>query len=1417
MVKVFNLIKRNNSGKIKISENLSPDIGSSYFENLKISSRLKDEQFSVLKSICNTINTPFFSVDTECRYACFNNAHAVLMKQLYNAEIQLHQNALDFYTINSDRKKTKENLTKALQGNNFSIEDYFGGNGPNQRYFNVTYNVVYNNTNQIIGVTINANEIINSRNNEANCHDTFINYNSIIETSPLPIIITDHKGIVKLWNEAAESIFGWKKQEVIGKLSPFLPADKFEEAKAVRERVLSGETIKNFETERQTKNGNRIIVSFSASPFRSNNGNIIGLLAIVENITDRKMIEKELKVSNERFTKIFDVSPVPMLIADFKAGLIQKVNSSYEKLTEYSSSEIIGKSPFDLGIYENKEEVLHKFKIFKEQGKQKGFELSLRTKSGSIKTILAWSNTLQINEQSIINLGTALDITELRNAERIKAVVETQLKSVMDNLMEGCQIIDFNWKYIYLNDAAARDSHSEKSKLLNRTMMECFPGIEHTEMFSVLKECMKKRISRRIDNEFIYPDGTKGWFNLSVQPVPEGIFILSLDVTDQKIAETKFNTASERLKIATESAHIAIWDWDIANNNLVWDEQMYRLYGLKKEDFNGAYEAWLSGIHPDDREASNEISRRAVKGELEYDTEFRVLWPDQSVHWIKANANVFRNEKGEPVRMIGVNYDITGRKQAEIELHKSQENFSRTFEANPAALVISRLKNGQIIKINSAYTRIIGYSESEIIGTTGKDNNMFLEPKDRSVFLKLLNRDGAIRGMEIKLRVKSGDVRDMLIYLELIHFDNDECILSALIDITERKQAEVALKNSRESFSRTFESNPAALVITRLKDGKIIKINSTYSLTIGYQPEEIIGRYGSEFNIFADPGDRQALLETLQKNKTVKDYECRIRVKNGSIKNMIIFMEPIFFEEEDCILSALLDITARKQAEENLRESDERLQQIINQSQTVIWEIDARGMYTFVSPVSKNVWGYNPEELIGKKYYYDLHPELGRKIFKEQTQKIFDRKENFQNFINPIESGDGGIVWVVTNGVAITDENNKLIGYRGSDKDITELKNAENEIRILNEELEERIQERTAELADLYNNAPCGYHSIDANGLFELINDTELKWLGYNRNELIGKVNALGLLTEKSKQIFIENFPILKKQGSREDLELDFIRKDGSILSVLLNATAIHDKDGNFLRSRSTIIDHTQRKKAEELLREALTRLETANKELEAFSYSVSHDLRAPLRAIGGFAKILSDDYNQVLDQEGKRICDVISSSTEKMGKLIDDLLAFSRLGRSDIRFVHIDMEQMVRNIIADYYPNSDFNNTTFVVKKLPRVKGDIDMLKQVWINLISNAVKYSSKNQKSLVEIDYEDLENEIIYRIKDNGVGFEMQYVNKLFGVFQRLHNSKTFDGTGVGLAIVHRIIQRHSGRVWGEGIPNKGATFYFSLPKI
>lgn len=307
-------------------------------------------------------------------------------------------------------------------------------------------------------------------------------------------------------------------------------------------------------------------------------------------------------------------------------------------------------------------------------------------------------------------------------------------------------------------------------------------------------------------------------------------------------------------------------------------------------------------------------------------------------------------------------------------------------------------------------------------------------------------------------------------------------------------------------------------------------------------------------------------------------------------------------------------------------------------------------------------------------------------------------------------------------------------------------------------------------------------------------------------------------LTEKIKEAFREmkekEIALLEFRKMKSEQNLT-IASTFVFSGIVLNLSII------ILQNWLIYRESKRRKTAEDVAEESnknlkihSEQLERSNKDLEAFSYSVSHDLRAPIRGISGFSKILMEDHGNDLGEEGRRILNIITQNSENMGQLIDDLLEYSRLGRKEIAFSVVNMKSMAEKIfeeVTNYYPEAKMET---IVGDLPHTKADSGLLKQLLFNLVSNAFKYSNKKEFPKVEIGSYQNDGETVFFVKDNGAGFDMKYQHKLFNIFQRLHHADQFEGTGVGLAIVKRVVEKHDGKVWGEGKPNEGACFYFTL---
>jgi PAS domain S-box-containing protein len=507
-------------------------------------------------------------------------------------------------------------------------------------------------------------------------------------------------------------------------------------------------------------------------------------------------------------------------------------------------------------------------------------------------------------------------------------------------------------------------------------------------------------------------------------------------------------------------------------------------------------------------------------------------------------------------------------------------------------------------------------------------------------------------------------------------------------EVSIRKQAEEEIKVSEEKFRNLFENSPVGNSMTSING--TLSVNKAFAIMLGYTDQELREKHWRDITYPDDLAATEAIVKSLLAGENNQArFEKRYIHRNGSVvyTDVSTFLQRDKDGNPQFFITTVNDITEIKRSAELLAYNYHLIRQAGEIAQFGGWDVvieESRSRWSDeVAAIHEMPAGYSPSvsEAIG--FYAPEWREKIIEVYSACARQGIPYDEEMQ-----ILTSTGKKVWVRTIGYALRDDSGKIYKVQGFFQNINARKEAEQEIVKLNEQLEERVILRTAQL-------------------------------------------------------------------------------------------------------------------------------EAANKELEAFSYSVSHDLRAPLRAIHSFTGILREEYGQFLDDEGRRVCSIIESSSVLMGKLIDDLLAFSRVGRTEMVRSEFEMTPLVKSVFLDITSPEERMRISFDVPDIAPAFGDISSIKQVWANLISNAVKYSSRREKAEIFVGSIPGEQETVYYIKDNGVGFDMQYVHKLFGVFQRLHSSKDFEGNGVGLAIVQRIVHRHDGRVWAEGMVDNGAVFYFSLP--
>jgi len=769
------------------------------------------------------------------------------------------------------------------------------------------------------------------------------------------------------------------------------------------------------------------------------------------------------------------------------------------------------------------------------------------------------------------------------------------------------------------------------------------------------------------------------------------------------------------------------------------------------------------------------------------------------------NASVYRNGKGEVAGVFAAARDITGIKLAEAKVRY----LAAIVESSDDAIT-GKTMDGIITSWNKGAERLYGYTETEAIGQPLSILLPSSHADEIPLLLEQIKAGKHVEHFETVRKRKDGNEVHVSLSLSPISTVDGKVVGAATVarEITVLKQVEEQLRSTL-LYARSLIEASLDPLVTISAAGKITDVNEATVKATGVERTALTGSDFSEY--FTDPDQARAGYQEAFAKGFVKDYPLSLRHNSGKVME-VLYNASVYHNEKGevaGIFAAARDITERKLAEEQLRSASMYARSLIEANLDPLVTISSDGKITDVNEATVQATGMPRKLLIGSDFSeYFTDPEKARAGY----QKVFARGF-VTDYPLSLRHVSGRVKDVLYNASVYRNMKGEVSGVFASARDITEHKLTEEELRSALLYARSLIEANLDPLV-----------TISPEGKITDVNEATVQATGLPRKLLIGS-DFSNYFTDqdKARAGYQEAF----SKGFITNLPLTLRHLSGKVTEVLYNASVYRNAKGDVEGVFASAHDITESKRAEEklnkyqshlneMVQERTAQLEMANNELEGFAYSVSHDLRVPLRAIDGFSHLVLKHYEDKLDDEGKRHLNVIQDNTKKMGQIIDDILAFSRMGRQGMSMSEIDMDELARKVFEELKPSFAGRKLTMKIGPLPLCRGDYSMLRQVWVNLLGNAIKFTRSKDAALVEVGGHIKGKENIYYVKDNGAGFDMQYADKLFGVFQRLHGVEEFGGTGIGLAIVKRIIvTRHGGRVWAEGKVNEGATFYFALP--
>jgi len=628
-------------------------------------------------------------------------------------------------------------------------------------------------------------------------------------------------------------------------------------------------------------------------------------------------------------------------------------------------------------------------------------------------------------------------------------------------------------------------------------------------------------------------------------------------------------------------------------------------------------------------------------------------------------------------------------------------------------------------------------------------------------------------------------------------------------DITERKHAVEKLGLSEEKFAKAFATNPAAIVISRLSDGLFLDANQTWEAMTGHSREEAIGRTSADLHLWPTPEERAHCVRELKEKGSFSGWEQTLLKKSGEPVETLLSGAVMTVAGEAVILSAWLDISERKRAEEGVKVAHQKLTAILESLADGFVSCDRELRYTYVNAAAERLLGRRRDELLCRDMRV-LFPEAGLFVERYERAMALQVSMIFEDYYAPLNMWTEVSVHPSADGISLF--------FR----DVTGRKHAEEAVRESRTKLEAALTSMTDAV-----------FISDAEGRFTHLNDAFATFHRFRSQEECAKTLAeypaiIEVFLPDGTPAPLDTWAVPRalRGETATNAEYTLRRKDtGESWVGSYSFGPIRDRNGLIVGSVVVARDITDRKRADEELRRLNTeleqrvrdrtaQLEASNKELEAFAYSASHDLRAPLRGIDGWSLALVEDYGSQLEERALKYLQRVRSETQRMGRLIDDLLQLSRISRAQMNRDTVDLSQAAESIATQLREAHPKRQLEFTIRPRMTALGDARLLDVALTNLLQNAVKFSGTRDHTHIQFDAVELEGQTVFTVRDNGVGFDMAYANRLFGAFQRLHSEAEFPGTGIGLATVKRVIHRHGGRVWAEAEPGRGATFYFTL---
>ncbi|HMQ79837.1 MAG TPA: PAS domain S-box protein [Ignavibacteria bacterium] len=1271
-------------------------------------------------------------------------------------------------------------------------------------------------------------------------------FQDLYDSAPDMYFSISPTGKVKSVNRFGAEYLGYEINELIGNevWKVVHPEDRELVIERISEIFSKKLESAKLEFRKLRKDGSVIWVNESTRLISDINGIPRELFIICRDITPNKEFQIALLESEKKYRNLAQNAPVSVARFSMTTNDFEYANDEFARqmgcsVEEYSHLPREDKT--NIIFVEDRKKVQDNYDLWKKNGFKGMLHFDYRILNR--KNELIWLDTFIYADfddsgRAVMMNEICIDITERKKAELAILESEKKYKNLAANAPIAVTRINAEtMKYEYVNDEFSRQTgysmveYNSLDDISLKSMAYPEDSDRVKQFFNKWREDGYKD-TQHIDYRTFNRLGDLIWVDTFLfadfdeKGNVAAINQICIDITEQKKAQEKIIENENKYKNLAANAPVAVTRvmlksgaYDFVNDEFI------RQSGYSMDEFNQLTDSDLVDmIHLDDREkVFNFYKNWSAEGYTgTQHIDYRIVNRHKQVIWLDTYLYAEYEKNGEAVAINQICIDITERKRAESELSEKDKRFKALIE-NITDLISLVDQSGKIIYASPSVTKILGYDPEHYIG---RNIFEFINTEDtltaEALFKDVLQEEGRIVN-NVQFRFRHNDGHWMWHEATAHNLINDPAIGAIVFnyrDITERKKAEKEILLQKSYFQQLFENSPEGIVVLDNQD-RILNANKGFERMFQFSAEEIKGKTLNDIIVPESMLEQATQMTLFVLKGEIIHRETERKRKDGSTVDVAVLAYPITLEENQIgVYGIYSDITERKETEKALRNSEERYRAFVKQSTEGIWRFE------FLEPVStklpideqvKNVfrYGYLAEcnDVFAKMYGYEAAADIagariGELLIETEPKNIDYIRRSIMNGykidnIESLERDKDGKTKIFMNNLVGIVENDALIRMWGSQRDITESKKAQEELS--------KTQFRLATLLKNLQDVVL----YETGGGKEFMSENVYEMLGYNA-EMFSDRDFFRTITHPGDWKAIEEkTKDWNRAGSPGVLNLEFRvrRADGRYIWVEDHMIKVRNNGDSHMAG--VLINITEHKTTEEKLKQLAEKLSQSNKELEQFAYVASHDLQEPLRMVASYIQLLQRRYKGNISAEADEFINYSVDGVVRMKTLINDLLAYSRVNTKEAPLEDVDVNKIVAQNLKNLAASIGETGAQINYGELPVVRANSLHINQLFQNLISNAIKFRKPDVNPVVNISAKHAGDEWLFTVSDNGIGIDKEFSDKIFVIFQRLHNSSEYPGTGIGLAICKKIVEKLGGHLWVESEPGKGSTFTFTIP--